>query len=241
MSEAMQSLRATEINLLKATRARAQIESAVNEYRRCAGRLEHLVGSHSIRARTLLERLRSELEHYLSVAPSAGSPSAEVPVLSPMARMFVGMIPGIAGQAAQPSSEPGQAEEVWEDRGIQTVRLADLPEPAGIASEDDFDRWPADEMRHGLERLQEMLPAIESGEGRDSDYWAAVDRARGFGRAGPNSYQRIYEVFYGQRAAKVLWNGSSYEIEHGHHRIWLAKRMGLESLPVHLKERRQNR
>ena len=80
-----------------------------------------------------------------------------------------------------------------------------------------------------------MQPVIESGEGDNSDYWAAVDQKARLDYA--HGDQRIYEAFYGQDAIRVTWDGSRYDIINGRHRIWLAKHAGLETLPVHLIER----
>lgn len=136
--------------------------------------------------------------------------------------------------ALEDMPEPTEQSE-WVDRGIQPVSVRDLPEPEGIHDEDDFVKVSVDEMQAGLERLQEMQPAIESGEGASSDYWAQFDRERGLDYA--HGYRRIYDAFYGQDAIRLVKDGDRYDIVNGRHRIWLAKRMGITTLPARLTER----
>jgi hypothetical protein len=137
---------------------------------------------------------------------------------------------GVGVQTAS-AGRPG----AWIDEGVRFVNVADLPEPEGISGATDFKKITEPEMRAGIEKLQEMRPAIESGLGASSDYWADYDRRRGLDFA--DGYQRVYEAFYGDDCIKVNNDGGAYDIDNGRHRIWLAKRMGVEQLPMRIVKR----
>lgn len=123
----------------------------------------------------------------------------------------------------------------WVDQGVRDVPVADLPNPEGIHNAGDFVKVSEDDMRAGLQRLQEMRPTIESGVGASSDYWADVDKQQGMDYA--HGYRRIYDAFYGQDAIRLCKDGDRYSIDNGRHRIWLAKQMGIASLPARVIER----
>lgn len=119
-------------------------------------------------------------------------------------------------------------------RGIRTVPMSDLPEISDLHGPQDFSKVSLEEMRAGILRLQEMLPTIQSGEGASSDYWADYDRARGLSYA--QGYQRIFDAFYGTGAIRVERSAGRVDVINGRHRIWLARQMGIASLPVQLIE-----
>jgi exonuclease VII small subunit len=145
----------------------------------------------------------------------------------------------VAGAAAYGTSGAPGRVATWVDAGIQFVNVADLPDPDGISGGDDFRKTTEAEMRSGISKLQEMRPLIESGVGASSDYWADYDKSRGLDFAG--GYQRVYDAFYGIDCVKVNKDQNSYDIDNGRHRIWLAKRMGVEQLPVRIVERRSEK
>ena len=119
---------------------------------------------------------------------------------------------------------------------LQNLMVSSLPAPEGISGAADFSKVSENEMRAGIKRLQEMRPVIESGAGAASDYWADLDRQRGLSYV--DGYQRIYDAFYGQDAIYVEKDGDNYDIINGRHRIWLAKQMGIDNLPMRVTERR---
>lgn len=155
-------------------------------------------------------------------------------VLSQLADRYAAVhaAPLLAASAAPPRPAPRGA---WVHRGVQAIAITSLPDPEGISGAADFTKVSETEMRAGLQRLQEMLPLIESGTGASSDYWAGVDRQRGLEHA--SGFQRIYDAFYGQDAIYVNKDGAAYDIVNGRHRIWLAKQMGISSLPMRVVER----
>ncbi|MFL6255144.1 MAG: hypothetical protein ACJ74T_08970 [Pyrinomonadaceae bacterium] len=143
--------------------------------------------------------------------------------------------PGAGNYGAGVVAAPRRSS-AWIDTGVQFVNVADLPDPDGISSSADFRKTTEAEMRSGIGKLQEMRPLIESGVGASSDYWADYDRHRGLDFA--DGYQRVYDAFYGADCVKVNKDRNSYDIDNGRHRIWLAKRMGIEQLPMRIVERK---
>lgn len=142
---------------------------------------------------------------------------------------------GIKGTAT-PGQEQVKSDDCqWVNRGIQDVAVADLPDPEGISDESDFSKVSMQEMEIGLQRLQEIKPLVDNGVGANSDYWANYDQAHKLDYV--HGYQRVYEAFYGAQPIKVYKDGSTYDINGGRHRIWLAKRMGISILPMRVFER----
>lgn len=125
---------------------------------------------------------------------------------------------------------------LWVNSGTNYVPTAELPDPQDISGENDFKKVPMTEMKAGLEKLQEMLPIVERGEGTSKDYWASFDTQKGLDYE--HGYQRIYEAFYGDDAIRLNRNGNQYDIVNGRHRIWLAKRMGITNLPARVIEKK---
>lgn len=167
-----------------------------------------------------------ELEYRLQLLYQLNRPDLHAGVSGRVAK-------GAAGMSMNPAA--GQAAQ-WVDAGIRFVNVADLPDPEGISGQADFRKATEPEMRSGLRKLQEMRPVIESGAGNSSDYWADYDRRHGLEFA--DGYQRVYEAFYGMDCIKVNKDQNSYDIDNGRHRIWLAKQMGIEQLPIRIVERR---
>ena len=117
---------------------------------------------------------------------------------------------------------------------IQDVAIAELPDPEGISGSSDFTKYSPEVLQSGIEKLQEMKPAIDSGVGRNSDYWGDYDAAHGL--SVPDGYQIVYDSYYGNDHIRVEKDGDRYNIINGRHRIWLAKQMGAESLPMEVVE-----
>lgn len=126
-------------------------------------------------------------------------------------------------------------EDKWIDRGIISVSVEDLPNPEGISGDADFKKVSSEDMQKGLLQLQEIQTAIKTGSGVDGDYWTQVDNSKGLEYE--HGYRRIYDAFFGEGAIKLTKVGNSYDITNGRHRIWLAKRMGLKTLPARVTEK----
>ena len=126
----------------------------------------------------------------------------------------------------------------WVDRGIQDVPVTDLPAPEGVNSPEDFDHHISyDDAVASLQRLEEMKPLIE--KGYTSEDFAKLDKAAGLSYE--HGRQRIYDLYYGSDAICLNKDGDSYDIVHGRHRIFAAKRLGLKTVPARVIERVRRR
>lgn len=158
--------------------------------------------------------------------------AADAKPLSPAGMKAMQGVPTL-GAPSPPGDPPPPGD--WVDRGIVDVPVADLPEPEGVDDADDFKKVSPEEMQVGLTRLQEMKPVIDSGEGANTDYWREFDRQRGL--AYPDGYQKVYESFYGHDAIRLNKDGDQYDIINGRHRIFMAKQMGIGTVPARVIEK----
>lgn len=122
---------------------------------------------------------------------------------------------------------------------IQDFAIAELPEPEGVSGTEDFTKYSSETLQSGIEKLQEMKPVIDNGTGNSSDYWYNYDQAQGLDV--PNGYQIVYDSYYGDDHIRVEKDGDNYNIINGRHRIWLAKQMGVESLPMEVVDVKRDR
>lgn len=131
------------------------------------------------------------------------------------------------------SQSDGQDGDRWIDLGIQDVSVAGLPQPEDIHGAEDFKKVSMEDMREGLNRLERMRPLIDSGA--DADYWREFDSQQNLNYE--HGYQRVYESFYGNDAIRLNKDGDQWDIVNGRHRIFLAREMGLSTLPARVIER----
>jgi hypothetical protein len=125
-------------------------------------------------------------------------------------------------------------ESDWVDRGIQDVPVVDLPWPEGINGTEDFNHHIAyDDAIRAAQQLEEMKPLIA--RGFTSEGFANRDAAAGLDYE--HGQQRIYDLYYGNNAIRLNRDGDSYDIISGRHRIYVAKELGIDSVPARVKER----
>ena len=155
--------------------------------------------------------------------------------LSFLADRYASVHSGSISTSATDSGYVSKPKQSIVSQSVKIVNVPNLPAPEGISGSADFSKVSESDMRAGLQRLQEMRPVIERGDGSNSDYWADQDRQRGLGYT--DGYQHIFDAFYGQDAIYVEKDGDHYDIINGRHRIWLAKQMGIDNLPMRVRER----
>lgn len=109
------------------------------------------------------------------------------------------------------------------------VDLNSLPNP-DLEERSDFHKVSLDDMKSGVEKLETILPLILDGEGFDSQYWSERDKHEGLEYS--QGYQVVFDAFFGQDPIYIDTSGDNINIINGRHRIWVAKQLGLESIPV---------
>jgi len=128
-----------------------------------------------------------------------------------------------------------QGTNKWVNKGINNVKLSELPDVDGISGASDFKKVSMNEMKDGLQKLKHINNVMNQGNGNDSFYWSEFDKQKNLSYS--DGYQRIYEAFYGGSAIKVTKDGNQYSITNGRHRIWLAKQLGIKLLPAIVVEK----
>lgn len=136
----------------------------------------------------------------------------------------------------QASTKFSTSDSRWMELGIQDVEIQKLPDIEEITGEKDFGKVSKDAMEAGIKRYSEMKQIIDSGEGNHREYWAKIDKAKGLEYS--NGYQRIYESFYGNDPIRIERDGDKHTVINGRHRVWLAKQMGIKTLPASIVERK---
>jgi len=198
-----------------------RIEQAAEDHMKAANQLSRIADWHGENAQINLDQTATKYEAVQSISSHLDGST--------------GLAASIAGIIAETLSAHGSIKEEWADRGIQMINIGDLPKTEGVEGEGDFKKVSMDNVRFGLQRLQEMRYFIDNGTGNNSDYWAKLDQERGFEYF--NGYQRIYDAFYGGSAIRIEKLGNDFTIINGQHRVWMARQMGIDQLPVHLVEK----
>jgi hypothetical protein len=198
-----------------------RIEQGASDHMSAANQLNKIADWHSEKAQM---NLNQTADKYEAVQSSAGQ-------VGGIGDLLIGAAVTIAASLA--AQDPNKQD--WIDRNIQMVKINEIPNPDEIKSEDDFIKVSLEDMKAGIHRWQEMRSTIDSGTGNTSEYWSGIDQTRGFDYSG--GYQKIYDSFYGQDAIRVEKIGNNYSIINGRHRIWAAKQMGIDQLPIHLIEK----
>lgn len=129
--------------------------------------------------------------------------------------------------------ENKEAISEWVDRGIQDVPVADLPQPDGITVENFDHHITHQDAVRALEKFEKMRPLLA--QGYKSEDFAALDRANGLEYA--DGQQRIHDLFFGSDPVYVNKDGANYDIISGRHRVFVAKELGIETIPARVKER----
>lgn len=127
-------------------------------------------------------------------------------------------------------------KDQWIDAGIQNVAVDKIDDSdTYVNGPEDFNKVSHEEMMRGLRTLHsEVRPAVENGA--DKEYFRNLDQERGHDY--PNGTQRIYESFYGHDAIRLDKIGDRYIVENGYHRIYVAKELGLDTVPARVIEKR---
>jgi hypothetical protein len=110
--------------------------------------------------------------------------------------------------------------------------LIDNGHGAPVTGADDFGKgYSPEDLEWAFEALHEVvLPAVQAGKG--ADYFSERDQKAGL--VGSRSYHDTYTGFFQGDDAITLNPAADgrYTIGNGRHRIWVARKMGLTSIPA---------
>ena len=125
------------------------------------------------------------------------------------------------------------------DNGRVLVPLEDLFDDGPVTGLADFLRISPREMQAGLRLLEDrILPALRRGGG----HLAMEELDAQAGTTGsPDGFVGVYEAFFGgeERAVRAVpAPDGRLEVVAGHHRLWMARRLHLDALPVLVRGRK---
>lgn len=128
--------------------------------------------------------------------------------------------------------EKGLEINEWVDYGINNVKVQDLKISEGVESKEDFSKISWEDAIHATEQLPNLIEEVESRKGMED--FREIDRQNGvdpwFGK------EKSFNLYYGGDPVKVEKIGDRYLIDHGRHRIFAAKGLGIEIIPARVKE-----
>jgi hypothetical protein len=208
--QAQLHLREAEAELANAQKWSRLIEHAVQEYQQEAKSLANALADDLPRAAAVLGRSVATLQSYAQTS-GAGSTSVALPTTS---------LSTVAG--------------VWEKQGIQDVPLEQIDlSDSHVHNADDFEKVSYEEMVEGLRKLEEVVhPAVRGGA--HADYFSQLDAEQRLDYA--HGYLKVYESFYaGDGPIKLEKIGDRYKVDHGHHRLFVARQLGLKTIPASVK------
>lgn len=199
--------------LADAERASRMAERAIREFHGPRARFRREVESHVTGGRRLLTLMAEDLAAYLAVA-SGGTAGVS-----------------LGGGGGSPTTADAPASSGLPD-GWAMVPLAAIDvSGSGVTGPESFGKgYSPEDLTWAFEALHEVvLPAV--GQGLGTDYFRSRDQAEG--RMGTRSYADTYSGFFGRdNAIKLEPRGDgTYEVGNGYHRVWVAQRLGLDSVP----------
>jgi len=237
LRQALREFETAKRNLDTAKSLYVKVENAIFEFHQHVRRLKDLATTNVNKANAYLENKMSAMEGYRAVQPQSSSTlSASSDAVSSLQREAVtATLFTTNSLSSLPTHNQSDISGQWAETRVHNFDISNLL-PEGIQGSSDFKKVEFDEMQDGLKKLQEMKPIIAQGIGDNRDYWADIDKKKGLDY--PNGYQRVYEAFYGTEPIRIVKDGDKYDITNGRHRIWAAKQLGIQTLPLVLVERK---
>lgn len=218
---AQRRLAEVEESLRVAMRYQRVFADAVLTFRTEAQRLHQWDSVEMTRATAFLERKLNSLRAYAGVGVG-----------------FAGGVGGLAtglgaSQAVESMSSPSSGISNSPRQGASPFAAVPIAEidlsDSYVHSPDDFHKISHAEMVAGIRTLEAVVrPAVE--QGKDADYFSDLDAQQGLSDS--QGYRRIYDAFYGQDAITLERAGNGYQVLNGFHRLYIARELGITSLPA---------
>ncbi|WP_156465850.1 MULTISPECIES: hypothetical protein [unclassified Rathayibacter] len=119
--------------------------------------------------------------------------------------------------------------------GVRMVALSDIDDSdSRIVGGQDFGKgYSPQDLEWALNAFVDVVVPTVAAGGTIDDL-RARDAAEG--RMGTRSYSDTYSGFLDGDAIKLDGVSGSFEVKNGYHRIWVARRMGLDSIPARVND-----
>ena len=162
----------------RALKIKADVEKYIEDYNRHKEKLKTLVTETASSANTFLTRKIRDIIDYDRVDP---------PDMSQETTSHDGQ-----SDDDIPSNKDVQATHA---QSISDALTSKLPDSGDMEGMSDSEKEDMILKKDAHRKLQKMLPAIQSGEGANPEYWRSKDDKLGLTH--PKGYQRVYDAFYG--------------------------------------------
>lgn len=207
-----------------ARRAERMYAAATAEYTAACGRFAQVRVALTMETQRLLQAIAHDLDAYNRASSAVGS-------------VQTGGVPtrpsGTGGAQHVPAGGLPLVSPVGFPAGFAMVPLSSIDTSrSSVTGPESFksDTSPAD-LEWGLEAFNGVIvTALRLGKG--IDYFRERDANEGL--CGTRSYADTYTGFFGNNEALQVGRRAdgTFEVHNGHHRIWVAQRMGLTAVPA---------
>jgi len=109
------------------------------------------------------------------------------------------------------------------------TNLIVMADTAHVSQKGDFKKVSYEDMEEGLKKLESVVkPGVENGLGGDDFY--NLDQRSGLDAT--HGYKQVYDAFYGDDAITLEQRGDRFHVINGAHRLYVAKQLGINSIPA---------
>jgi len=249
LDEAHRALREAVEEVEKVRHWSKIIQQAITDYKKQAYRLGQELQGDISKAGIFLESKIRELKRYLDVNLISGRFVSTASTSTKTPRTVQKNQPQKKISLNKRLPSPGEALDrqlknntntILKEKGVQNIPVKYLVqhingERSHVKGKGDFHKVSYEDMVEGFHKLNSVVkPKVL--KGASGDDFSQMDALQGLDYE--HGYRRIYDAFYGESAIHVNRIGENcYDIDNGYHRIFVARDMGLESIPVKVTER----
>jgi hypothetical protein len=220
LAEAQDWLARTEENLTTAKRCGERVRAAAERFRQELSAYRRHLELELAAAAAFLGGLAAAADAYAAASVSGGGATDAAP------GSWAWAMPASGEADAPPETSIGTT-----DLFAAPLDRIDTSE-SGVTGRESFRKTGYATMREGTQRLDEVvLPAVRNGAG--GEHFAAMDAQRGLDYE--HGYQRVYDAFFGDDSLRLDARADgSYGVTNGYHRIYVARELGLRTLPARI-------
>jgi len=199
------------------------VGQAATSYRTQAQQVNRLLAAELPKSASFLSSRIAALQAYLAAMFQGGVTAPGAPVAASSTSTL--------SSGLQTNAVRGPTGLTIESVPLDQIDLSDSP----VSGAADFRKVSAQQMQDGWQKLRDVVaPAVA--QGADGDYFARLDAVQGL--SGANSYKNIYDVFYGTNCIALDQVGGTYHVTNGYHRLFIARQLGITTIPARIIGRR---